>query len=173
MIAARGLTLEETALRARRVRFVLSDNDGVMTDATVWYSERGEELKRYSLRDGMGVERLRNVGIETVLITREVTGAAAARAKKLKIRAYRGVQDKDHALRDILKDLAASLDELAFIGDDVNDLAIMQRIGEIGLTGAPADAFATVLAVAHYHAVHDGGRGAFRDFAEWLIAHRG
>jgi len=160
--------------RARAVHWVVTDVDGVLTDATVLYTERGEELKRFSLRDGMGVERLRAAGIETIFLTRERTGFAVARATKLRIgRVYTGVLDKQAHLPTLLADTGATAHELAYIGDDVNDIGIMEAIaGGGGLTGAPADAFAAAADVALYATKATGGHGAFREFAEWILALR-
>jgi 3-deoxy-D-manno-octulosonate 8-phosphate phosphatase (KDO 8-P phosphatase) len=165
----------ELARRARAIRWVVSDVDGVLTDGRVLYSVRGEELKSFSLRDGMGVERLRSVGIETALLTRERTGFAAARAAKLSISlVYTGVLDKAAHLPTILADTGVSAGELAYIGDDVNDLAIMRGVAAAGgLTAAPADAFEAAALVSLYATRARGGHGAFREFAEWILALRG
>ena len=146
----------------------------MLTDSGVYYSERGEELKRFSVRDGMGVERLRDAGIATAILTRELSGSVKARAAKLKVPfAWLGVLDKEAHLEQILEETGTSAAELAFIGDDVNDLGLMNRVGEVGLTAAPADAMAPVLASAIYVCSSLGGHGAFREFAEWILSLRG
>jgi 3-deoxy-D-manno-octulosonate 8-phosphate phosphatase (KDO 8-P phosphatase) len=121
----------------------------------------------------MGVERLRVAGIETAIITRERSGSVGGRAKKLGARLYRGISDKLAYLPAILAEMGVSLGEVAFIGDDVNDLAIMERIGAEGLTGAPLDAMPEVARLAHYRCAAPGGQGAFRDFVEWILRRRG
>ena len=83
-----ALTEDELRTRARAIRLVLTDVDGVLTDTGIYFSERGEELKRFSVRDGMGVELLRNAGIETGFLTRETSGVVKARAAKLRITRY-------------------------------------------------------------------------------------
>jgi 3-deoxy-D-manno-octulosonate 8-phosphate phosphatase (KDO 8-P phosphatase) len=163
------LSVDEVRARALRVRLVLSDNDGVLTDGGVYYSESGESLKRYSIRDGMGVVRLRAAGIETAIITRERKGLIAARAEKLGARLYDGVHEKLAHLPLVLSQYGLSVQQVAYIGDDVNDLGIMERIGDEGLTGAPLDAMPEVARMAHYHCSATGGHGAFRDFAEWIL----
>lgn len=160
----------ELAARARRVRLVLTDSDGVLTDAGVYYSERGEELRRFSVRDGMGVERLREAGIATAIVTRERTGVVARRSEKLALpHLFAGVHDKAAHLPVILRETGLPLAALAYIGDDVNDLGILDAIGAEGLTAAPADAMPEVLAVCHYACAARGGHGAFREFAEWIL----
>ncbi len=165
-----GLSNEELRRRACRVRLVLSDNDGVFTDNGVYYSERGEEMKRYSIRDGMGVERLRDAGIDTGIMTGEVSPSISKRADKLGMkRLYLGVRDKYAMLSTVLKETGLQTFELAYIGDDVNDLGIMRAIETEGLTACPRDATSFVEPHVHYRCQADGGYGAFRDFAEWLI----
>ncbi|MBN1279848.1 MAG: HAD-IIIA family hydrolase [Chlorobium sp.] len=162
-----GAELEK---RARNIRMVISDNDGVFTDNGVYYSETGEVMKRYSIRDGMGVERLRENGIETAIMTGEVSPSIAKRAEKLQMRyLYLGVKDKRSKLQDVLRETGLHLHELAYIGDDVNDLGILGSIAEEGITACPGDAMPCVRPFAHYICGARGGYGAFRDFAEWLI----
>ncbi len=164
------LSLSELRTRARRLRLVVSDNDGVLTDAGVYYSERGEELKRFSVRDGMGVERLRQAGVTTGILTREISGCVKARGQKLKLPfVWLGVLDKCAHLDTILQEAKIDIAELAFIGDDVNDTELMRTVGEAGLTAAPYDAMAIARDSAHYVCRSSGGFGAFRDFAEWIL----
>ncbi|HWQ27280.1 MAG TPA: HAD-IIIA family hydrolase [Chlorobaculum sp.] len=164
---------EELKSRASRIKLVLSDNDGVFTDNGVYYSEKGEEFKRFSIRDGMGVERLRAHGIETGIITGEVSPSLVRRAQKLRIESlYLGVSDKLSRLDDVLRDTGLSVSEIAYIGDDVNDLGIMGAIAPGGIVGCPGDGMHFVEPYLHYRCVADGGRGAFREYAEWLIALR-
>lgn len=158
--------------RARLIRFVLTDSDGVLTDNGVYYSAAGEEMKRFSIRDGMGVERLRVcAGIEVGIITGERSGAVARRAEKLAItELHLGIRDKPAVLTEILARYKLSAGQVAYIGDDTNDVAIMQLVG---LAGCPADATPFARAVAHYVCPSRGGYGAFRDFAEFIIAAQG
>jgi 3-deoxy-D-manno-octulosonate 8-phosphate phosphatase (KDO 8-P phosphatase) len=169
------ITLKPDELRSRaaRIKLVLSDNDGVFTDNGVYYSERGEEFKRYSIRDGMGVERLRHIGIETGIMTGEISPSLQKRAHKLEIvRLYLGVKNKLAKLDDVLVETGLQKHELAYMGDDVNDLEILKEISSFGLTACPGDALPFVEPYVHYHCKATGGRGAFREFAEWLIVMR-
>lgn len=164
-----NLSPEELVRRALRTKVVLTDCDGVLTDAGVYYSARGEEMKRFSVRDGMGVERLRNAGIAVAIVTGERSECVARRAEKLGIRAFLGVKSKDRELDGILVELGFAADTAAYIGDDVNDVAVLRRVGEAGLTGAPADAMPEVISMVHHRALARGGHGAFRGFAEWIL----
>lgn len=157
--------------KALQIKLLLTDVDGVLTDNGVYYSERGEEMKRFSIRDGMGVERLRKLaGIETGIITGETSGSVTKRAEKLQItELHLGIKDKAGRLKEILERKALKPGEVAFIGDDVNDLEIMKAVG---LTACPANSMEMVLAKVDYTCKNIGGEGAFREFAEWLIASR-
>jgi 3-deoxy-D-manno-octulosonate 8-phosphate phosphatase (KDO 8-P phosphatase) len=166
------LSGDEVARRAGRVRLLITDCDGVLTDGGVYYSARGEELKRFSFRDGMGVERLGKASIETAIVTGERSDCVARRADKLRIKAHLGVKDKAAALAEILALHGVSVEEVAYIGDDVNDLGAMDRVREAGLVGAPSDAMPEVVRRAHVVTAARGGHGAFREFAEWILSAR-
>jgi 3-deoxy-D-manno-octulosonate 8-phosphate phosphatase (KDO 8-P phosphatase) len=155
--------------KAKKVRLVLTDNDGVLTDTGVYYSERGEELKRFSIRDGMGVERLRNLlKIETGIITGELSGSVKKRAEKLKItELFLGAKEKHTLIDEILNRNNIHLENIAYIGDDVNDIGLMKLVG---LTASPGDGMIDVRNIVDYVCEHKGGNGAFREFAELIIA---
>ena len=160
----------ELERRARQVKLVVSDVDGVLTDAGVYYSARGEELKRFSMRDGMGVERLREARIETAFLTREDSPIVVQRAHKLRVaHTHLAVLDKREFLGRWLPKLGVSPAHVAYIGDDINDLEAMRFVGEQGVTAAPCDAVPEVLREVHFRTALGGGRGAFREFADWLI----
>ena len=152
-----------------KIKLVLTDNDGVLTDTGVYFSEKGEELKRFSIRDGMGIERLRkHAGIETIIITGEDSGSVKARAKKLEIKEYYlGVQKKAHVLPDIMKKNNVKPENIAFIGDDANDFELMKMIG---FTVTPADGMNFIKEIADYICINKSGNGAFRELAELILA---
>jgi len=168
------LTLSQVRRRAAQTRLVLTDNDGVLTDTGVYYNEHGEALKRFSIRDGMGIELLRKAGIETAIITSELSPSVRRRAEKLKMkRLYLGIKDKESYLEFILRETRLSVSQLAYMGDDVNDLGIIRLINSKGLTGCPQDAMDVVRKSVHFRSAQCGGHGAFRDFAEWILHARG
>lgn len=154
--------------RARHIRLVLTDCDGVLTDGGVYYSENGEALKRFNIRDGMGVERLRLIaGIDTGIVSGERSLALIKRAEKLGIgECHVGIKDKAATLRGVLDRLGLERHQIAYIGDDVNDLPAFALAG---LTACPQDAESAVRAAAHIVLHRAGGQGAFREFAELLI----
>ena len=160
--------------RALNIKLVLTDSDGVLTDSGVYYSASGEELRRFSVRDGMGAERLRAAGIETAIMTGENCPAVRKRAEKLKMRyLYMGVRDKLAHLPVVYSQTGLGLSQIAYIGDDINDMDVINTINPQGLTAAPADAIPQVQQAVHYLSASRGGEGAFRDFAEWILRLRG
>ena len=160
---------EHLKKKIEKIKIVVTDNDGVLTDTGVYYSVKGEEFKRFSIRDGMGVERLRkHVGIETVIITGENSGSVKARAEKLKITEYYlGVKDKLKVLEEIKRKNNITEENIAYIGDDVNDIAMMKLVG---LTATPADGTIFIKDFADFICSSKSGNGAFREFAELIIA---
>lgn len=154
--------------KARKIRFVITDCDGVLTDNGVYFDNQGEAMKRFCIRDGMGVERLRNLhGVETGIMTGETSGSVLKRAEKLKIQhLYLGIKDKKAKLAEVLQETGFKAEEIAFIGDDTNDLEIM---AEVGLAGCPGDATIFAKKAAQYICYERGGNGAFREFAELII----
>ncbi|MFO7523910.1 MAG: HAD-IIIA family hydrolase [Ignavibacteriaceae bacterium] len=157
--------------KADKIKLVLTDVDGVLTDTGIYYSPDGEFIKRFSIRDGMGVERLRkHANIETGIITGENSGTVKARAQKLKItQVYLGVTNKQSLFDEILKKNQLQPEAIAFIGDDVNDLEIMKLVG---LTACPADGMIYIKEISDYVCENKGGYGAFREFAELILALR-
>ena len=158
--------------KAAAIRILLTDVDGVLTDNGVYYSEAGEVMKRFSIRDGMGVERLRKLcGIDTGIITGEFSASVTRRAEKLAIvELHLGVKNKLVKLSEILERTQLQWSEIAYIGDDVNDLEVLEKAG---LSACPADAMDPVPCTVDYVCENKGGYGAFREFAEWLIKWRG
>lgn len=153
---------------AYKIKLLLTDCDGVLTDTGVYYSATGEELKRFSIRDGMGVERLKKFAdIETGIVTGELSGLVKMRAKKLQIKElHLGIDNKRALLDKILKRKNLKPEQVAYIGDDANDVEIMNAVG---LTACPSDAMSFAKKSANIVLESKGGHGAFRDFAEIII----
>lgn len=154
--------------KAHKIKLLLTDNDGVLTDTGVYYSSRGEEFKRFSIRDGMGVVRLRELAlVETGIVTGELSGSVKKRAEKLNItELYLGVRSKELLLNEILKKHNFKPENIAYIGDDVNDLEIIKLVG---LSASPKDAVPKIKKIVDYVCQTKGGYGAFREFAELII----
>ena len=165
----RNLKLKD---KAAKIKVILTDVDGVLTDTGVYYGQDGEALKRFSIRDGMGVERLRKyAGIETIIITGENSGAVKSRAEKLKIKEYYlGINKKEEILESIKNKNGLETENIAYIGDDSNDYEIMKLAG---FTATPADGMNFIKDIADYVCETKAGYGAFREFAELILSFRG
>src|SRR2546428_10564002 len=124
--------------RLRRVRLLAMDVDGVLTDAGMYYTESGDELKKFNTRDGMGIKMLQAAGLVTSFITREKTAIVERRGQKLAVpEVHQGVDDKLALLTTLARKYGLSLDQVAYIGDDVNDLEALRAVG---FSASPADA---------------------------------
>ena len=169
--------------RARRIRIVLFDVDGVLTDGTIWIypmpvapsdgsiDTKMVEAKGYSAHDGAGVTLARLGGMKVGVITKRISETVAIRARDLKLEfVYQGQAFKMKAVREIAEKAAVTLDEIAYVGDDVIDLPVMR---EVGLAIAVANARDQVKAEAHYVTPHTGGQGAGRDAIEFILAAKG
>jgi len=155
--------------KAEKIKVILTDVDGVLTDTGIYYGQTGEAFKRFSVRDGMGVERLRKyAGIETIIITGENSNTVKTRAEKLKITEfYLGVNKKEEVFEIIKKKNGFVREEIAYIGDDSNDFDVMQLCG---FTATPNDGMNFIKDIADYICESKAGYGAFREFAELILA---
>ncbi len=153
-----------------RVRLFVTDVDGVMTDGGMYYSESGDELKKFNTRDGKAFELLRERGIVTAIITGENTRIVERRARKLKIdHVLQGVIDKGQALGALCQSLNISLADVVYIGDDVNDLDALRMAG---FAFSPQDGRTEAKAVARYICASRGGQGCVREVAEIVLAEK-
>lgn len=163
----------DASLRERfgRIRIVIMDVDGVLTDGAMYYAEHGDELKRFHTRDGVGIRLLHESGIATALVTGEQTTMVARRAAKLRIaEVHQGVQDKWATVASLLARHGLSPSQACFIGDDVGDLEALRGVG---LAIAVADAIPAVLETAHYVTQRRGGEGAVREVCDLILSARG
>ena len=159
------------AERCRRLRLVLSDVDGVMTDGSVYVLGDGREAKAFHIRDGLGVVMAHRAGLRTGVLSGRRSDATAQRAAELGMAVVRqGVANKGQALAEICTELDLVPSEVAYIGDDVNDLPV---IDAVGLSAAPADAPLEVRGRAFMIMETPGGRGCLREFLEAILRARG
>jgi 3-deoxy-D-manno-octulosonate 8-phosphate phosphatase (KDO 8-P phosphatase) len=143
------------------------DVDGVLTDGGMYYSEMGDELKKFNTRDGMGIKMLQLAGIVTAFITKEKTAIVERRGRKLAVpEVHQAADDKLPVLTRVIEKYGLNLNEVAYIGDDVNDL---QTLLAVGFSAAPADAMPSVLQVVHYVCKKRGGEGAVREVADLIL----
>lgn len=152
--------------RARRVRLACFDVDGTLTDGRLVYDSNGGEAKAFHVHDGQGLVLLRRAGIEVALVTARTSPVVERRAAELGVRACSGVADKLACVEGMAKSLGITLDEVAFMGDDLPDLKVMRRVG---LSACPADAHTWVARDAAFRAQRFGGEGAAREFCDFLL----
>lgn len=157
--------------RARRVEIVLMDVDGTLTDGTILILPDGEELRSYHVADGLGILLAQMAGLRVGIITGKESRSVATRAKRLRVaELYQGAIDKKKALDEILARQKLAPEKVAFIGDDLGDLSVL---GVAGLAGAVGDAHPDVKSCAHYVCRTAGGRGAVREFIEFILKAQG
>jgi len=149
--------------RICEIRLIAFDFDGVFTDNMVYISEDGAESVRCFRGDGFGLRKLEQLGLESVIISTETNSVVGARSKKLKIRCVQGCADKLEALRSIAREYAFSLQQIAFVGNDINDLSCLTSVG---LSVVVNDAHADVIPYAHYRTKAPGGHGAVREICD-------
>ncbi len=162
--------IESQKNKIGKIKLVISDVDGVLTDGGLYYSKEGLSIKKFNVKDGMGVLRLRETGIKNAIITTAKSDLMRKRAEALKLDYYfEGVWDKETKLLEICKAENLLPENIAFIGDDVNDLTI---IDVAGFTAAPIDAVDEVKNSVDIILSKKGGEGVFREFAELIISNQ-
>ena len=165
------MTDSEIQTRAARIKLFLMDCDGVLTDARIWVLENGEDQKAFHTRDGLGLELLHRAGLKSGVISGRVSSALARRAERLGMSYVRqGCEDKEQAFAEIVADAGLSNADVAFAGDDLNDIRLMRRSG---LAIAVADAALEAREHAHYITEARGGRGAVREAVELILKAQG
>lgn len=151
----------------KTIRMVVTDCDGCLTDGGMYYSEKGDELKKFNTKDGMALASLHEKGIITGIITGENMELNIRRAQKLGLDFIKqGVRNKLQALNEICKSYSVELDEVLYIGDDINDLEVMNVVG---YCACPADAVKPVRMVSGFIAERKGGEGAVREIVDYLM----
>jgi 3-deoxy-D-manno-octulosonate 8-phosphate phosphatase (KDO 8-P phosphatase) len=153
--------------RAKKIKLLSCDVDGVMTDGTLLFTSEGQEIKAFNILDGQGIKMLQNSGVKIAIITGRTSAMVENRAKNLGIDIlYQGREDKINAIQDIANELNLSLDQIAHIGDDLPDLPVIRRVG-LGVT-VPNGAD-LVKAHAHHCTTRAGGKGAVRELCELIM----
>jgi len=154
--------------RARAVKMLLMDVDGTLTDGILFVLPDGEEVKSYNVKDGLGILLAHLAGLKTGIITGKTSRALEKRAEKLKIdELHQGILDKKRVFDEILTRHQLAAEEVAYIGDDLGDLEVIKSVG---LAAAVADAHPEVKKYSHFVCRERGGRGAVREFIEYILA---
>lgn len=146
------------------IKMLVMDVDGTLTDGRIYIGSTGELMKAFDVKDGYAIARLKEQGVEPVIITGRRSDIVSARARELRItELHQGIEDKLTQLQSIVKKHSLSPEEIAYIGDDLNDIRCMKYCG---LSACPGDAIEQVKAVVDYVCVNLGGRGAVREFID-------
>jgi len=154
-----------------RVGFAVFDFDGVFTDNRVWVNERGEELLAFTRSDGLGLRRLDEVGVRYLIVSMEQNPIVGARAQKLRAECLQGVDDKLPVVREHAERLGVTLEDTAYVGNDINDADCLRAVG---VPVVPADAWPEVKPLARWVLSRPGGAGCVREFCDAIWeAHRG
>ncbi len=160
----------DSLVKQSKIKVFLTDVDGVLTDGGMYYSENGDELKKFNTRDGMGMQLLREAGLITGIITSEVTDIVQRRAKKLKVdHLYQGKRHdgKLAAAKHICEKEGLRLKDCSYIGDDINCIELLQAVG---LAACPSDAMHAVRSVKGIQVMKlGGGQGVVRELAEFIL----
>jgi 3-deoxy-D-manno-octulosonate 8-phosphate phosphatase (KDO 8-P phosphatase) len=157
--------------KCRNIRLLLTDVDGVLTDGKLHYTSEGEFMKSFNVKDGLVTKRLIQAGINVGIVTGRSSGIVATRAKELGIEiVHQGQGDKISTLAMIAKSHHLAYNEIAYIGDDLNDLDVIKNVG---FSGCPSDAVTEVKDCVDYVCGKAGGDAAFREFADMILANKG
>ncbi len=149
------------------IKLVAFDVDGVLTDASLTFDENGHEYKTFNAKDGQGIVNLHKAGIITAIITARNNGTVEHRAKNLNItELHQGSKNKIETLENIMKKYNINFEEIAYMGDDLPDICILEKVH---LKGCPNDAVDEVKAVANFISTKNGGRGAVREFCDYIL----
>jgi 3-deoxy-D-manno-octulosonate 8-phosphate phosphatase (KDO 8-P phosphatase) len=157
--------------KAKKVKLLLLDVDGVLTDGRIIYDSKGREIKFFYVHDGMGVYLLKKAGIPTVLVTAKGSSAIKPRARDMQVEAvFENVSPKTSILDKVLKRFKVEPEEICFVGDDLVDLGLMKRVG---FRVAVFNACSEIKSLAHYITLKEAGKGAVREIAEIILKAKG
>lgn len=154
--------------RTKKIKLFVMDVDGVLTDGGMYYSEKGEVMKKFNTRDGKGIELLRKRGIIPAIITQENSNIVIKRAEKLRIdEVYVSIKNKIEVVKKLIKKYNLNFDEVAYIGDDINDIELLKKVG---FSATPKNGVDNVKKVVNYVASKNGGDGAVREVIERILS---
>ena len=165
------LNNEKLVETAKKIKMLVFDCDGVMTDGSVTYDENGVEYKTFNVKDGHGIVRMNQSGFITAIITARQNGTVTHRAKNLNFtEVFQGRKYKLPALEELLEKYNLSFENVAYMGDDIPDLCILEKVG---MACCPADAVDEVLKVCNFVSNKNGGRGAVRELCDFILDSQG
>ena len=156
---------------AKKIKMLVFDVDGVMTDGSITYDENGVEYKTFNAKDGHGVVRMNKSGFITAIITARNNGTVAHRAKNLNFtELYQGAKYKLPALEELMKKYNLNFENISYMGDDLPDICILEKVG---LASCPADAVSEVKEICNFQSQYGGGKGAVRELCDFILDAQG
>lgn len=162
---------EEVKSRAQKIKAILFDVDGVLTDGSIIYTNSGDEIKAFNVKDGQIISHLKRLGFIVGAITGRESALVERRCKELKLDyCFQGVKDKFKVVQDIAEAKGLKLEEIAYIGDDIIDLKVIKNVG---LGVAPSDALSYVKDEAHFITKMSGGNGVLREVGDMILSQQG
>lgn len=159
--------METLMSKCKKIKVVLTDVDGVLTDGGMYYSADGDIMKKFHVLDGMGVTMLRKNGIPTIIVTKEKNNIVKQWADKMKVKKlYSGIIEKELILKKICHEFNVEPREIAFLGDDINDVNLLKMVG---LSAVPSDGVKEAKMASAYSCKKKGGQGCLREVAEMIL----
>ncbi len=153
--------------KLKQIKILITDVDGVLTDGGAYYSDEGIELKKFSIRDGMGIVLLQKAGFKVAIVTTEKTKIVERRAERLRVTdLFQGVINKVEAVEELLQKYSLSWNQAAFIGDDINDIPVLKKVG---FAAVPNNGAALNKKIADFVTKAEGGHGAVREVCDLLL----
>ena len=150
------------------IKIVLTDVDGVLTDGGMYYSSKGDTMKKFHVRDGMAINMLKKHNIPTIIVTKEKNRIITQWAKKMNVKKiFDGVLDKEKILKKVCKEFDVKTSNIVYIGDDVNDMALLKNVG---ISVSPADAWKNTKQIVDYVSEKNGGKGVLREISDLILA---
>ena len=157
--------------KIKKIKVVLTDVDCVLTDCGMYYDKTGDTMKKFHTRDGMGITLLRKNNIPTIIITKEKTVMVRKWAKRMKVfKIFDGILDKEQVLETICNNLKVTSEQTAYIGDDINDVGLLKKVG---FSAVPKNAISQAKKVSIYVCKTDGGQGVLREIADLILTTQG
>jgi len=153
--------------KIKKIKLLLTDVDGVLTDGGMYYSSKGDIMKKFFVRDGMGVTLLRKHGIDTIIVTKEKNPIINEWYKKMNVKKlYDGILDKGKILNEICKKFEVDPEQICYIGDDINDITLLEKVG---FSVVPNDGIIEAKKICDYVCIINGGRGVLREIADMIL----
>lgn len=157
--------------KSRKIKYIIMDVDGTMTDAGIYYDEHGNELKKFCTKDAAGFFAAHQVGMQVIVLTGRKCGAVTKRMEEMRVEYIcQNIKDKKRFLEAFIEEHKIKREELAYIGDDLNDLPAMSLVGFVG---CPADSCEEILHIADYISEKKGGYGVIRDVVSYILKQNG